>query len=402
MTAIARRLSRNPLIQPRDVPPSMPALEVVSVFNAAAAKVGDEILLLLRVAERPRSDIELPRDAMTLDLDGPEPVLGPLARGYGMEDVVGMAYLDASQDPPAVVVAYIPRDLPGLDLSDPRSIRYRNATSLRMVNGHTDYLAQISHLRLARSRDGERFEIDDRPAVAPLTPLEEYGVEDPRATLIDGEWHVTYVSVSRLGITTSRATTRDFRTFERKGVMFLPDHKDVVLFPERVGGRYVALTRPMPQSFARIFGIWIAFSDDLVSWGEHMPLALPRWDRWDELRTGASAVPFRTGEGWLELYHGVDRNTRYAMGAILLDGDDPRKVLARSPAPILAPEEPFERMGLFNDTVFSCGHVALDDDTIRLYYGAADSVVAAADLSVREIVASLEPVRGPDRLLVDA
>ena len=293
-------------------------------------------------------------------------------------------------------------NLPGLDLRDPRSIRYRNASgSLRMANeGYIDFLAQISHLRVARSTDGVNFTVDETPAIAPHTDMEEYGVEDPRATFIDGEWHITYVSVSRWGITTSLATTTDFRSFERRGVIFLPDHKDVVLFPEKIGGRYVALTRPMPQSFSRIFGIWIAFSEDLLSWGGHERLCLPRPEYWDELRTGGSAVPFRVDDGWLELYHGVDRDSRYAMGALLLDAHDPRKVLARSAQPILEPLEPFERTGLFNETIFSCGHVTLADGRIRMYYGAADSVVAAADFDVRDIVNSLEPWRGAARRLV--
>ncbi len=394
---IARRLKENPLLTPNDVVPSLPELEVQSVFNAAAARVGDEIVLLLRVAERPRTDRDPPPGAMTLDLDGPEPMLRPLPRGYGRDDVVGMALLDPRTDPASVIVAYLPKDLPGLDLSDPRTIRYRGTRSLPdTTDGYVDYLAQMSHLRVARSRDGVHFTVDERPAIAPLGNLEEYGVEDPRATFIDGEWHITYVSVGRLGITTSRATTTDFRTFQRQGVMFLPDHKDVVLFPEKLGGEYVALTRPMPQSFGRVFGIWIAYSRDLVEWGAHEPVALPRWERWDELRTGASAVPFRTSEGWLELYHGVDRGSRYAIGALLMDGEDPSRVIARSPEPILAPSEPFELVGLFNNTVFSCGHVALDDDgqRIRLYYGAADSCLAAADFSVRDILDSLEPTSG--------
>ncbi len=401
---IARRLKENPLLTPRDVTPSLPELEVQSVFNAAAARVGDEIVLLMRVAERPRTDRDLPPDAMTLDLDGPEPTLKPLPRGYTKDDVVGMSFLDARTEPASVIVAHIPKDLPGLNISDPRTIRYRAARSLRMANdGYVDYPAQMSHLRVARSRDGVHFTVDEAPAIAPLGNLEEYGVEDPRATFIDGEWHITYVSVGRLGITTSRATTTDFRTFQRQGVMFLPDHKDVVLFPEKVGGEYVALTRPMPQSFGHIFGIWIAYSRDLVEWGAHEPIALPRWERWDELRTGASTVPFRTKDGWLELYHGVDRNARYAMGALLMDGEDPSQVIARSPEPILAPSEPFELVGLFNDTVFSCGHVALDDDgeRIRLYYGAADSVMAAADFTVRDILDSLEPVRDSAPRLAD-
>src|ERR671934_145563 len=110
---------------------------------------------------------------------------------------------------------------------------------------------------------------------------------------------------------TSPGTCRVSTSYDRRGVVFLPDHKDVVIFPERIDGKYVALTRPMPQSFSRIFGIWIAFSDDLVEWGGHETVCLPRWERWDELRTGASAVPFLTKDGWLELYHGVDRHHPY-------------------------------------------------------------------------------------------
>ena len=399
---LGRRLEENPILTAHDVKPSLPTLEVVSVFNAATARVDDEIILLLRVAERPRTDIEPGPDALTLDFDQPHPVLHPMPDRYREGPLVGMAFLDTRQVPPRVVVAYIPADLPGLDLRDPRSIRYRNNTGyLRMTNeGYIDFLAQISHLRVARSTDGVHFTVDDEPAIAPLTEMEEYGVEDPRITFIDGRFHITYVSVSRWGITTSLATTRDFRTFDRQGIIFLPDHKDVVIFPERIGGRYVALTRPMPQSFSRIFGIWIAFSDDLMSWGGHETLALPRWGYWDELRTGASAVPFKTRHGWLELYHGVDRNTTYAMGALLLDLDDPTRVIARSPAPILSPSEAYERMGLFNDTVFSCGHIDLGDGRIRMYYGAADSIVGAADFVVDEIVESLEPWHGPAERLV--
>ena len=396
-TTLGRRLEQNPLITARDVKPSLPQLEVVSVFNAATAQVDGDTVLLLRVAERPRSNIDPPPDAMTLDLDGPHPVLRPLPRGYSKHDVIGMCFLDTSVRPPKVVVAYVPKDLPGLDLRDPRAIRYRNTTGvMRLINdGYTDYLAQMSHLRVARSQDGIAFNVDAEPALTPHIDVEEYGVEDPRATFLDGLWYVTYVSVSRWGITTSLATTTDFRSFERRGVIFLPDHKDVVIFPEKIGGKYVALTRPMPQSFSRIFGVWVAFSDDLVEWGGHETVCLPRWEHWDELRTGASAVPFRTKDGWLELYHGVNRNHRYAMGGVLLDADDPRKVLARSPFPILAPGTAYERLGLFNDTVFSCGVVHLDDDRIRMYYGAADSCIAAADFSVNEILASLEEWRHP-------
>lgn len=391
---LAHRLVENPILTAADVPSSLPGLEVVSVFNAAAARVDGEVVLLLRVGERPRTDVEPGPDALTLDISGPEPRLKPLADGYRAGDLIGVAFLDTQRTPPAVVPVLLPRTLSGLDLSDPRRIRYRTSTGgfTAAADDFSDLLTQMSHLRTARSRDGVHFDVDPLPALAPANRYEEYGCEDPRATLIDGVWHVTYVSVGRLGITTSRLTTTDFRSFERHGVLFLPDHKDVVLFPGRPGGRYAALTRPMPQSFGRVLGIWIAFSDDLVHWGDHQPLALPRWGMWDELRTGASAVPFRVDEGWLEIYHGVDRNTTYAMGGLLLDADDPTRVIARSSAPIMVPTAAYERTGLFNDTVFSCGHIALDDrgDRIRVYYGAADSCMAAADFDVRQIIDQME------------
>lgn len=394
---LAARVGRGPLIRPADVLPSLPELEVVSVFNPAAARVGDEIVLLLRVSERPRSDVAPPAGAVTLELGGPRLVARPLPPGLRAEDVVGMTFLDVQARPPRVAVGYVRRDTPGLDLSDRRTIRFKGGVSL---TGSEDYLSQMSHLRVARSRDGVHFSVDRGPALTPSYLLEEYGIEDPRAARIDGAWHVTYVSVSRLGITTSLATTRDFVAFERRGVVLHPDQKDVVLFPERFGGRYAALTRPMPQSFARVFGIWIAFSTDLVSWGDHRPLALPRPGCWDSARTGAGSVPFRTPRGWLELYHGVDHDSRYAMGALLLDGADPRRVIARSPEPILVPQEPFEREGVNADTIFACGHVPLDDHggKVRVYYGAADSVVGAADVDVTAVLAHLEPVPDAEQL----
>lgn len=392
---LGRRLATNPILTRTDVSPSQAALEVVSVFNAAAAQVGDETILLLRVGERARPMTgRLPATARTLDLTCPEEGFRPLPDGLSGEDVVGLAFLDATATPPRVVVAYVLKDLPGLDLRDPRSIRIDTPSAKPGgLSEVRNYLTQVSHLRVARSTDGEHFHVEPLPAVSPANSFEEYGCEDPRATLIDGVWHITYVSVGTLGITTSRLTTSDFNSFERHGIMFLPDHKDVVLFPGQAGGRYVSLTRPMPSSFNHVLGIWIAFSDDLVNWGGHQPLAMPRKGMWDGVRTGAGAVPFRVPEGWLELYHGVDQDGRYAMGALLMDADDPAHVIARSPEPILVPTQPYELNGFYNNTVFSCGHVPLDDrgERIRMYYGAADCCMAAADFDIKEILATLTP-----------
>ena len=393
MIDLGTRLDRNPLLTPADVPPSMPGLEVVSVFNAAAARVGSEVVLLLRVAERPLTLTgPAPAGAKTRDLADPDSGLLPLDPGPPGEELVGLSYLDSTTATPGVVIAYIRRDLPGLDLSDPRRIRVSVPPSAAGAAPESrDYLTVMSHLRVARSADGVHFKVEPRPAVMPIDVFDEYGCEDPRATLIDGTWYVTYVSVGRLGITTSLLTTTDFRSYARRGIIFLPDHKDVAIFPGPVEGRHFALSRPMPSSFNHVLGIWIAESDDLLSWGSHRPLAMPRAGMWDELRTGASAVPFRVAEGWLEIYHGVDALGRYALGGLLLDGSDPTRVLARSPRPILEANEPYEVSGFYGNTVFSCGHVDLDEHRIRVYYGAADSCMAAADFNVQEIIDSLAP-----------
>jgi predicted GH43/DUF377 family glycosyl hydrolase/glycosyltransferase involved in cell wall biosynthesis len=390
---IAHRLPENPLIVPELVTPSQPGLEVISTINPGAARVGDEIVLLVRVAERPRRDVELAADAKMVDLATPEPRLVPLPAGLRPDQLVGLAFLDCDREPPAIVIGYVPKDLPGLDLSDPRTIRYRNSAGAFTpgTEEFTDYLSHISHLRVARSTDGVNFEIDPAPAVSPATSLEEYGVEDPRVTEIDGTFHITYVAVSRLGITTSRLTTPDFRTFERHGTMLHPDQKDVVLFPEQVGGYYLAFTRPMPGSFGRVLGLWLAESDDLVHWGDHRPVALPRRGLWDEMRIGASLTPIRVDDGWLELYHGADRSNRYGIGALLLDAGDPSKVLARTTRPLMVPEAPYEHDGFLHDVVFPSGHVPLDGRRIRVFYGAADSTTCAADVDVGDVLSSLTP-----------
>ena len=390
---IAARLTENPLITPADVEPSEPSMEVISTINPAAARVGDEIVLVLRVAERPRMSGPLPADAQLADLSGDDPTLSPLPGDLTRDELVGLPVLDLATDPPRVRPAYVPTDIEGLDLSDPRTLRYRNPRGDHHTEDrYTDFLTHISHLRVARSKDGISFEVESHPALSAASRIEEYGVEDPRVTEIDGVFHITYVSVSRFGITTSRSTTTDFRTFEPHGVMLYPDQKDVVLFPERIGGRYFTFTRPMPGSFSRVLGIWLAESDDLIHWGRHRLLAVPRPGLWDEARIGASCTPFRVDQGWLEVYHGADRTNRYGMGAMLLDGDDPGRVLARSLRPLLVPEFDYERDGFLHDVVFPSGHVPIDGGKrIRIYYGAADSRTAAADVLVADILSSLEP-----------
>ena len=171
--------------------------------------------------------------------------------------------------------------------------------------------------------------IDDFPTIAPANDYETFGIEDARITLIDGTYYISYVSVCPLGITTSLASTKDFNSFERHGIIFCPENKDVVLFPQQISGKYYALHRPVSPLFEKN-DIWIAESPDLYCWGIHRYLMGPRTNHWDEKKVGASAVPFKINQGWLEIYHGADRNNRYCLGAVLLDKDQPGKINARA------------------------------------------------------------------------
>ena len=281
--------------------PSRPDLEVVGVFNPAAIRHGDDVVLLLRVAEAPRKHEE-------------SDVIAPVFNA-------STGQLD---------FRHWPAGAPGLDVSDPRVIVFEGRS----------WLTSISHLRVARSRDGIRFEVESSPALSPATQLESFGTEDARITRIDGTYWINYTAVSPLGIATALASTRDFRSFERHGILFPPNNRDVTIFPERIGGRYVALHRPMPEGIGEP-AIWSATSPDMFSWGEHKFVATGRPDSWDDAKIGGGAVPFRVDGGWLAVYHGVSTSPmQYALGALLLDANDPSVVLARSREPILAPELP--------------------------------------------------------------
>jgi predicted GH43/DUF377 family glycosyl hydrolase len=330
--------------------PSRSDLEVVGVFNPAATRQGDDIVLLLRVAEAPRK---------ASDSEVVAPVFNASTRQLDFRRwTVGTA---------------------GLDVTDPRVIVFEGKS----------WLTSISHLRVARSRDGIHFDVEHTPALSPETELESFGTEDPRITLIDGTYWINYTAVSPLGIATALASTKDFRTFARHGIIFPPNNRDVTIFPERIGGHYVALHRPMPEGIGEP-AMWSATSRDMIAWGDHKFLATGRSESWDDAKIGGGAVPFRVKDGWLAVYHGVSKSPmQYSLGALLLDANDPSVVLARSREPILAPETAYEREGFFGGVVFTCGLVT-DGDVVRIYYGAADGVTAVADLSLAEILGGLE------------
>ena len=180
--------------------------------------------------------------------------------------------------------------------------------------------------------------------------------------------------------------TKDFKTFERLGLISEPENKDGCLFPRKINGRYVRLDRPYGGG---IGNIWLSYSHDLLRWGDSEVVMTTRGGFWDSDRIGACAPPIETEHGWLEIYHGVKNTSAgpiYRMGAVLLDLENPSKVLCRSAVPILTPREYYERVGDVGNVVFSCGAILEDGGKIKIYYGAADTCICLGFADVNHLI----------------
>ena len=348
MTDLAVRFAANPLLRPSDVKPSLEGLVVECLLNPGVFEFEGMICLLIRVAERPV------QQSGTISV----PVLSPTSHnGISIE-----SFSTNDSD---------------LRMIDSRLFEHRGAT----------YLTTLSHLRLARSRDGVHFSVDDTPTLIGDGDLEAFGIEDCRVVKIDGTYCLTYSAVSSSGVGVGLITTEDWHTFSRKGMAIPPSNKDCALFPRKVDGSYWAMHRPSGVGIGGNF-IWLAKSPDLEYWGHHACIAKTRPGMWDEQRIGAGASPICTRAGWLAIYHGANHAMRYCLGALLMDLNDPTKVIARSIEPIMEPLEDYETKGFFGNVVFTNGHIH-EGDRLRIYYGASDEVICGADFSVEEILKSL-------------
>jgi predicted GH43/DUF377 family glycosyl hydrolase len=347
------RYEENPLITPQDVQPHREDFEVMGAFNAGVTTYNDEIIMLLRVAERPISN-------------DPNTIKSPVFNSEKKE--LEILEFDLND--------------PRYDFSDPRTIKDRSDDK------ELKYLTSLSYIRIARSKDGHHFTVDNEPFIYPSNELETFGVEDPRITLIEGTYYIYFSAVSPYGVGESMVSTKDFIDVWHHGMIFSPENKDVLIFPEKIYGKYYALHRPVPNSVGAP-EIWIAESNNLNYWGNHRHLIGLRDGMWDNNRIGGGAVPIKTDRGWLELYHGASKDSRYCMGAVLLDLEDPSKVIARSDKPILEPEADYEVEGFFGNVVFSCGCI-VEGDVVKIYYGVADTSMACAELSLQEILDSLK------------
>lgn len=252
----------------------------------------------------------------------------------------------------------------------------------------TDYVSRIGY---AVSADGLHWNRLQEPVFVPASEVDARGVEDPRVTEMDGRFYMAYTAYGRAGahpevgttptgITPMYAVSDNLVTWERLGpVVVGEDNKDHALFPERVGGRYVTFHRRPPS-------IWLAFGEDMRSWGDHVEILGPRPGLWDGKRVGAGGPPIRTDEGWLVLYHGYDEAHVYCMGTALLDLEDPRKVLKRPEASVLEPQETWEIKGDVPNVVFGTANPVVDG-VVHLYYGGADRVIGLATAPLDELLA---------------
>lgn len=341
-------MNKRLIINKNDIKPSNEHMKVLGVFNPAIIQKDNETIMIARVAE--------------------------VVKKYEDKYFVVPTYKNNK-------ISYIKIDRhdSDFDFSDARVIR----------NHKQNYLTSISHFRVARSEDGVHF-LFTNTRIFPETEYEVYGIEDPRITQIGDDYFITYSAISDHGINVALMKTTDFYHFERLGIIFPFDNKDCVIFPHKINDLFYAFHRPSKSDFGHL-DMWTSESRDLLHWGNHRVMVNARPSYQLSSRIGAGAVPFMTDKGWVVIYHAADANHQYHLAAMLLDADNPNRILMRSKKPLLEPEEEFEKNGFFNNVVFTCG-LTRKDDYVTIYYGVCDENIALCQISITEIFANMEEV----------
>ena len=347
MKDLAQRFPENPLLLPKDLSPSRDGLQIISLLNPGVFRFQNKTWIIVRVAE-------------------------------GVAQKEGVLFFPALNATGNTEIIEVPLNDPDLVATDARVVGYKGL----------DYLTTVSHLRLLASEDGIHFsEQEGYPPLVGKGYLERFGIEDCRVAQIEDTYYLTYTAVSDSGVGVGLLTTKNWQQFESGGMILPPHNKDCAIFEEKINDRYYCLHRPSSVEIGGNY-IWLAESPDTRHWGNHQCLIKTRPGMWDSSRVGAGAAPIRTEKGWLEIYHGADAEHRYALGAFLMDMQNPSKVLARSREPIMAPIETYELNGFFGYVVFTNGHI-INGDCMTIYYGAADEFVCGAHMSIAAIMDTL-------------
>jgi len=342
-----KTLQPQKMIHPQQVKPSQEGYEVVGSFNPGVTEYKDKVYLLVRVAEKPLAQrtgqLALPR----ADLKG----------GYVID---WLANEDCSR-------------------LDARGVELKN-------NGQHRFTS-VSHLRLAVSEDGLSISsIDQHPWLYPEYEYEEYGIEDARITQIGDIYFITYVAASRYGIATALASTKDFETVRRYGIIFPPENKNVVIFPEKIDGKFLAIHRPNGATPLGIPWLWLSESSDGCYWGNHQYITIPAEIK-NYIRIGAGAPPIHFEQGWLLIHHAVLQHPKnlkpgiYHTNVMLLEDNNPSKVIWYRPHSIIAPSIDNESDDHFANVIFPTGSI-LRDNLIYIYCGEFDSITTVYRLPI--------------------
>ncbi len=280
----------------------------------------------------------------------------------------------------------------------PSTARIYNSAVLPHTDGfigvfRADHKNGRANIHFGRSKDGLKFEIDDQviPWIdekgnpAPIS----YGY-DPRFVKIDNTWYVNWCD-DMGGASIGMGMTKDLKTWIRMPNPLMPFNRNGVLFPRKIKNKYYLLSRPSDSGHTPFGDIYLSESRDLIYWGNHrrvMSKGGQGW--WQGVKIGAGPVPIETAEGWLLFYHGVSTTCNgfvYSFGAVILDIDQPWKVLFRARDYLITPEKDYETTGFVPNVVFPCANI-YDASTgrIAVYYGAADTYTALAFCQVDELI----------------
>lgn len=312
---------------------------------------------------------------------------------------------------------------------------YEDGTFYMLYRAAGDDKEHFIHIGLATSTDGFNFtRVQNTPVLSPTIGSFDGGsVEDPRVVKFGDEFYMTYAfrpyppgqywkyeydavkgpkhnsfapKCMRDNVgNTALAVSKDLKNFIKVGRLTEPslDDRDVILFPEKIDNKFFMLHRPKEyvgkQYGPKYPSIWIKSSDDLMSWNVPSKLLLAGKEWW-EVKIGGNTPPIRTDAGWLMLYHGVDEQFTYRIGACLLDLEDPTKVIYRTKDFIMEPETDIEKNGLYKwGVVFPTGNV-LVNDTLYVYYGASDQWCCVATANIHELVDFI--IENTDKSLIEA
>jgi predicted GH43/DUF377 family glycosyl hydrolase len=252
-------------------------------------------------------------------------------------------------------------------------------------------LDDIHRFWILRSKDGYNFTPDPAPAnwPAPDPTHPEVCTYDPRITKMGDEYIILYASdLSQNDVRVGIVKTKDFNSFERVSIASELGNRNGALFPEKIDDLYVRFDRPFGSELSPCY-MWVSYSPDLVFWGKSRPMTYKGKPFQDGFKMGAGAVPIKTDRGWLEIYHTVSETCNgfvYRLKAMLLDLDEPSKIIGYTKDFILWPEHDYEMKGRVMNVVFTCNAILEDDGTIKIYYGAADTNIGLATGRLDEIL----------------